>query len=611
MRGFFLRWACVSAALFLLLGPATGAAAAAKGRPFIAPVDAEIVRRFEQPSNKFGPGHRGTDYGLPSGTTVRASGEGTVSFAGPVAADGLFITIQHLGGISTTYSYLSRVDVRQGDRITQGQVIGLSGGGHPGGLPGLHFGAKRNGEYIDPEVLLKDFDDVSGLLQLTPFGAKATASLNAAFSHTENADSALKASNREEPQPPRGSGSAGLRRSPRIFPPVTLPNGRVIETTALPGVDPENLKKAAVERALVPKAVSLRTNPLCDPRFEGAPQQLLLEAPPGRELSTAERDERNRMRLSQSIDELENYKRSAAGKDEILRHRKKKFVESRFNPLAGVSRFDWEAPIERKLRTAKALRDRLCWVANNRQNRLGTGDVYLLDFDLNFAGGDGRAVVALGDPAVAEHVGVLVPGINNAAGTIRGSLSDAAVLRSTVEGFDKDQASRTSTIVWMGYDNPNGLQDGVGRGEAREAAPALKSFIDQLRANRYESVKRPHITVFGHSYGSTVTGKAGLLGMKADDIVFLGSPGVGKSFVDAGDFPQKRVWSALTQWDPISLATLVPVLGTNPADPFNKFGARTVRMGWNQVGHSAYFTRGARGTLNLAKILVGRSDELD
>jgi len=97
-----------------------------------------------------------------------ASGAGTVSFAGPVAADGLFITIQHVGGISTTYSYLSQVDVSRGEQVAQGQVIGASGRGHPGEAPGLHFGAKLNGEYIDPRLLLGDFDDITELLQLTP-----------------------------------------------------------------------------------------------------------------------------------------------------------------------------------------------------------------------------------------------------------------------------------------------------------------------------------------------------------------------------------------------------------------------------------------------------------
>lgn len=164
MRGILLRGACVSLALLLLVGPSAGAASAA-GKPFVAPVDAEVTRKFEAPSHKFGPGHRGIDYGVPSGTTVRASGNGTVKFAGPVA-DGLFITLEHVGGIETTYSFLSRIDVSRGERVTQGQAIGLSGEGHPGGPAGLHFGAKKSGEYIDPEILLKGFDDITDMLSL-------------------------------------------------------------------------------------------------------------------------------------------------------------------------------------------------------------------------------------------------------------------------------------------------------------------------------------------------------------------------------------------------------------------------------------------------------------
>lgn len=164
MRGILLRGACVSLVLLLFVGPSAGAARAA-GKPFVAPVNAEVTRKFEAPSHKFGPGHRGIDYGVPSGTTVMASGVGTVKFAGQVA-DGLFITVQHVGGIETTYSFLSRIDVSKGDRVTQGQAIGLSGEGHPGGPAGLHFGAKKNGDYIDPEVLLKGFDDITDILSL-------------------------------------------------------------------------------------------------------------------------------------------------------------------------------------------------------------------------------------------------------------------------------------------------------------------------------------------------------------------------------------------------------------------------------------------------------------
>ncbi|MGH2810953.1 MAG: M23 family metallopeptidase, partial [Actinomycetota bacterium] len=93
---------------------------------------------------------------------------GTVSFAGPVAHDGLFVTIDHANGLQTTYSFLSLVVVSAGQVVRRGDRIANSGNGHPGGPPLLHFGAKRNGSYIDPEPLLSDGDDISRYLSLAP-----------------------------------------------------------------------------------------------------------------------------------------------------------------------------------------------------------------------------------------------------------------------------------------------------------------------------------------------------------------------------------------------------------------------------------------------------------
>lgn len=143
MRGNPRLVALWLAVAILTSGTVTGAAAATE-KPFITPVRAEVILGFEAPSNRFGPGHRGIDFGVSPGTAVRASGAGTVSFAGPVAND-LFVTIEHSGGIATTYSFLGRIDVSKGDLVVQGQVIGASGGGHPGAPPGLHSGPSSTG----------------------------------------------------------------------------------------------------------------------------------------------------------------------------------------------------------------------------------------------------------------------------------------------------------------------------------------------------------------------------------------------------------------------------------------------------------------------------------
>jgi murein DD-endopeptidase MepM/ murein hydrolase activator NlpD len=169
--------AVLAAMVLLAASPAPSAQALERPRRFIAPVDGPIVERFKMLANPYAAGsHRGIDYGVPSGTPVRASGDGTVKFAGPVADDGLFVTIRHEGGLETTYSYLSRIDVAKGEEIRQGDIIGFSGEGHPGsGKPALHFGAKQDGKYIDPELLLRSFDDIRDLIRMLPLPRRAQA----------------------------------------------------------------------------------------------------------------------------------------------------------------------------------------------------------------------------------------------------------------------------------------------------------------------------------------------------------------------------------------------------------------------------------------------------
>lgn len=165
------------ASTVLLATSAAPSVAVDGGRPqrFIAPIDGPITERFKMLPNPYAAGsHRGIDYGVPPGTPVRASGDGAVEFAGPVAGDGLFVTIRHDGGLETTYSYLSRIDAAKGQPIRQGEVIGRSGEGHPGsGKPALHFGAKQDGRYIDPELLLTSFDDIRELIRMVPLAGQA------------------------------------------------------------------------------------------------------------------------------------------------------------------------------------------------------------------------------------------------------------------------------------------------------------------------------------------------------------------------------------------------------------------------------------------------------
>ena len=161
--------------LMILLGVPSLADVCVAAPRFIAPVDAAIARSFEAPLGPYAAGHRGIDYKVPAGTVVMASSDGVVSFAGPVADDGMFITIRHDVELETTYSFLSRVDVVAGQRVRQGDPIGASGDGHASVMPGLHFGVKLAGAYIDPQLLLGiDLDDISKMISLAPMEEEPT-----------------------------------------------------------------------------------------------------------------------------------------------------------------------------------------------------------------------------------------------------------------------------------------------------------------------------------------------------------------------------------------------------------------------------------------------------
>src|SRR5215831_10255378 len=92
----------------------------------VQPVAGPITRHFEPPPTPHAAGHRGIDFGAPVGARVLAAAAGTVAFAGQVGGS-LFVSIDHPGGLRTTYSFLSAVLVKKGQVVAQGQLVGRSG----------------------------------------------------------------------------------------------------------------------------------------------------------------------------------------------------------------------------------------------------------------------------------------------------------------------------------------------------------------------------------------------------------------------------------------------------------------------------------------------------
>ncbi len=104
--------------------------------------------------------HNGIDYSAPTGTPVRVVGDGVVTLAGRQNGYGNVVEVQHAQGRSTLYAHLSRIDVRQGQRIEQGQTIGAVGATGWATGPHLHFELKVNGQLHDPMTIARASESV-------------------------------------------------------------------------------------------------------------------------------------------------------------------------------------------------------------------------------------------------------------------------------------------------------------------------------------------------------------------------------------------------------------------------------------------------------------------
>ncbi|KPL47901.1 peptidase M23 [Xanthomonas axonopodis] len=127
--------------------------------PFIWPVQGRISGRFGNArvyNGQPGAGHSGMDIAVPTGTPVKAPAAGVVTFAAPdLYLTGGTVLLDHGFGISSNFLHLSRVDVKVGDRIAQGQVIGAVGATGRATGPHLHWGMNWFDTRIDPLLVLE------------------------------------------------------------------------------------------------------------------------------------------------------------------------------------------------------------------------------------------------------------------------------------------------------------------------------------------------------------------------------------------------------------------------------------------------------------------------
>jgi hypothetical protein len=122
---------------------------------FQPPVDASVsdvfgVRRVFNGVTK--SVHQGLDYRVPPGTPVAAVNSGTVLLARPLYFEGNCVMLDH--GLITLYLHLSEIDVKEGDHVERGQLLGRSGATGRATGPHLHLAVRWQGVYLNPAGLL-------------------------------------------------------------------------------------------------------------------------------------------------------------------------------------------------------------------------------------------------------------------------------------------------------------------------------------------------------------------------------------------------------------------------------------------------------------------------
>lgn len=267
----------------------------------------------------------------------------------------------------------------------------------------------------------------------------------------------------------------------------------------------------------------------------------------------------------------------------------------------------------------------------------GHNPVYLFAYDPTAFGGKGRAAVCIGNPDTAKNTAVIVPGTSSSVkgGWLHEGHNDALNLYGQANAADPNNP--TAVIAWMGYDAPNDFKDlRISTPMlARTGSEALAQDVNGLWTTHLGGGQ--HVTVLGHSYGSTTVADAfAMHGMHASDAVLIGCPGTDMAH-SAADFHLDggHVYVGAASTDPISLigesnglsksifgGDVVgqwrgtdPGLGVDPAA--NGFGSVRFRAevpgsdGINaRHDHSQYYNLGGEALHSMADIASGHGDAL-
>ncbi|MER6400535.1 alpha/beta hydrolase [Kitasatospora sp. NPDC001603] len=232
--------------------------------------------------------------------------------------------------------------------------------------------------------------------------------------------------------------------------------------------------------------------------------------------------------------------------------------------------------------------------------------LFLLGIDPEAYEGDGRAIVATGNPDKATHTAVFVPGTNTDFNGVPGQIDRIRQLQTYAKGAANSADETVSVISYLGYDTPESIPEAVNPRRGTDGADDMRRFSDGLRVAHGEP--KTHLTYVAHSYGSYAVGvaAAGGDGLHADDIVTLGSPGMGVDQAEQLHIDPDHVWISEAEDDPTRLYSGM-TLGPGP----HNIGFGGHNLYTDTSGHGGYWDENSASLYNQGKIIAGVPPEVE
>ena len=226
-----------------------------------------------------------------------------------------------------------------------------------------------------------------------------------------------------------------------------------------------------------------------------------------------------------------------------------------------------------------------------------------------------KVAIGIGNFDEAQHIGVFVPGMGT---TVRGNLLDYTTksegLITAAQGLRK---SSYATVAWLGYDAPLSIPNVANTHRANAGADRLVNFLEGLRVIPRNSQEKLHLTLLGHSYGSTTSGIAAshVQPNVVDDLVLFGSPGSGVQLGAEYRVPEGHRWVSAVPYH----GDIVQGIGTdinfgrNPTEmpafrhiSGDATGGKSYQTFTQPFGnHSTYLENNTETQKDMARILAG------